>query len=64
MNAMQDLAALAGRLRATVRSHATRPFAGRIEQLTRLRTLLDQNTVEQERNREPGFGVTSFDARC
>jgi len=43
MNAMQDPAALVGRLRATVRSHATRPLAWRIEELTRLRTLLDQN---------------------
>jgi aldehyde dehydrogenase (NAD+) len=43
MNAMEDPAALVGRLRATVRSHATRPLAWRIEQLTRLRTLLDQN---------------------
>jgi aldehyde dehydrogenase (NAD+) len=43
MNAMQDPAALVGRLRATVRAHATRPLAWRIEQLTRLRTLLDQN---------------------
>jgi aldehyde dehydrogenase (NAD+) len=43
MNAPQDQAALVGRLRATVRSHATRPLAWRIEQLTRLRTLLDQN---------------------
>ena len=43
MNAMQDPAALVGRLRATVRSHATRPLAWRIEQLTRLRTLLDQH---------------------
>ena len=43
MNAMEDPAALVGRLRATVRSHATRPLAWRIEQLTRLRTLLDHN---------------------
>ncbi len=43
MNATQDPAALVGRLRATVRSHATKPLAWRIEQLTRLRTLLDQN---------------------
>ena len=43
MNAPQDPAALVGRLRATVRSHATWPLAWRIEQLTRLRTLLDHN---------------------
>jgi aldehyde dehydrogenase (NAD+) len=43
MNPMQDPATLVGRLRATVRSHATGPLAWRIEQLTRLRTLLDQN---------------------
>jgi hypothetical protein len=34
MNAMEDPAALVGRLRATVRSRATRPLAWRIEQLT------------------------------
>ena len=43
MNAIEDPAALVGRLRATVRSHATRPLAWRIEQLTWLRMLLDQN---------------------
>ena len=43
MNAMEEPAALVGRLRATVRSHATGPLAWRIEQLTRLRTLLDHN---------------------
>ena len=43
LTALEDPAALVGRLRATVRSHATRPLAWRIEQLTRLRTLLDQN---------------------
>jgi aldehyde dehydrogenase (NAD+) len=43
VNAVEDPAALVGRLRATVCSHATRPLAWRIEQLTRLRTLLDQN---------------------
>jgi aldehyde dehydrogenase (NAD+) len=43
MNAISDPAALVGRLRNTVRSHATRPLAWRIEQLTRLRTLLDQS---------------------
>jgi aldehyde dehydrogenase (NAD+) len=43
MNVMEDPAALVGRLRATVRCHATRPLAWRTEQLTRLRTLLDQN---------------------
>jgi acyl-CoA reductase-like NAD-dependent aldehyde dehydrogenase len=43
MNAIEDPAALVDRLRDTVRSHATMPLAWRIEQLTRLRTLLDQN---------------------
>ena len=43
MNTMEHPAALVGRLRATVRSHATRPLAWRVEQLTRLRTLLDHN---------------------
>jgi hypothetical protein len=45
MNAIEDPAALVDRLRDTVRSHATRPLAWRIEQLTRLRTLLAPQPV-------------------